>query len=89
MHYFFYFQRTVQPVVQPIQPVAQPQVFTAPITIAAEAPRSIASKPIAITKMVHNAPGMNANNVNTWDYAFESENGIKQSATGEMKLVGK
>ena len=88
MHYFFYFQRTVQPVVQPIQPVAQPQVFTAPVTIAAEAPRSIASKPIAITKMVHNSPGMNANSINTWDYAFESENGIKQSATGEMRLVG-
>merc|ERR1712072_356667 len=66
--------RTVQPVVQPVQPVAQP-VFTAPVTIAAEAPRSIA-KPIAITRMVHNAPGMNANSVNTWDYAFESENGL-------------
>merc|ERR1712072_1102005 len=78
--------RTVQPVVQPVQPVAQP-VFTAPVTIAAEAPRSIA-KPIAITRMVHNAPGMNANSVNTWDYAFESENGIKQSAVGEMRLVG-
>merc|ERR1712018_490115 len=76
--------RTVQPVVQP---VAQP-VFTAPVTIAAEAPRSIASKPIAITKMVHNSPGMDANSINTWDYAFESENGIKQSATGEMRLVG-
>jgi len=76
--------RTVQPVVQP---VAQP-VFTAPVTIAAEAPRSVASKPIAITKMVHNSPGMNANSINTWDYAFESENGIKQSATGEMRLVG-
>ena len=25
---------------------------------------------------------------NSWDYAFEAENGIKQSATGEMKLVG-
>lgn len=75
--------RTVQPV---IQQVAQP-LFTAPVTIAAEAPRSIA-KPIAITRMVHNAPGMNANSINTWDYAFESENGIKQSAIGEMRLVG-
>ena len=75
----------MQPVVQP---VAQPAVFTAPVTIAAEAPRSVASKPIAITKMVHNSPGMNANSINTWDYAFESENGIKQSATGEMRLVG-
>ena len=26
--------------------------------------------------------------LNTWDYAFESENGIKQQAVGEMKTVG-
>lgn len=44
--------------------------------------------PIGITRSVYNAPGMNVNNLNSWDYAFEAENGIKQTATGEMKTVG-
>lgn len=89
----------IQPVVQPQQPqqvevrqqpvaVAQP-VFTAPVTVAAEAPTPVSlAKPVAITRMVHNSPGMSVQSPNSWDYAFEAENGIKQSATGEMKLVG-
>ena len=36
---------------------------------------------------VLNAPGARAGNDN-WDYAFESENGIKQEAVGQVKLVG-
>jgi len=88
-----------QPIVARAQPVVQPQpvvqvrapaqpVFTAPVTVASEAPVAPLAKPVAITRMVHNAPGMHIQAPQTWDYAFEAENGIKQSAQGEMRLVG-
>jgi hypothetical protein len=38
--------------------------------------------------MVYNAPGQNLNNLDSWNYGFEAENGIKQSASGSMKQVG-
>ena len=44
--------------------------------------------PVAITSYVYNAPGQNVNHLNTWDYGFEAENGIKQTASGSMKQVG-
>ena len=44
--------------------------------------------PVAITSYVYNSPGQNVNNLNTWDYGFEAENGIKQTASGSMKQVG-
>jgi hypothetical protein len=88
-----------QPIIARAQPVVQPQpvvqvrapaqpVFTAPVTVASEAPVAPLAKPVAITRMVHNAPGMHIQAPQTWDYAFEAENGIKQSAQGEMRLVG-
>jgi len=64
-------------------PVAAPAPVSAPIPVA----RAIAA-PVAITSYVYNAPGQNANNLNTWDYGFEAENGIKQTASGSMKQVG-
>ena len=84
-----------QPIVARAQPVVQPQpvvqvrapaqpVFTAPVTVASEAPVAPLAKPVAITRMVHNAPGMHIQAPQTWDYAFEAENGIKQSAQGTV-----
>jgi len=64
--------------------VRQP-AYTVPQTIATE--RLNPARPIAITRSVYNAPGARAGNDN-WDYAFESENGIKQEAVGQLKLVG-
>lgn len=55
--------------------------------MASEA-RDPLAKPVAIMSSVYNAPGMNVNSLNTWDYAFEAENGIKQSAVGEMRTIG-
>ena len=53
----------------------------------AQAPIPQAQRPIAITSSFYNAPGQNVNSLNTWDYAFEAENGIKQAAAGEMKQI--
>ena len=51
-------------------------------TVAPEQP------PVAITRSIYNAPGQNINSpLGSWDYAFEADNGIKQSAAGEMKRV--
>jgi len=36
---------------------------------------------------VYNAPGAHPG-VDTWDYAFETENGIKQEAVGEVRNIG-
>jgi hypothetical protein len=81
-------QQPQQQVVQ-VRQEQQPIVFHAPVTVAAtrSVPVSLA-KPIAITRSVYNAPGTNVNSPDTWNYAFETENGIKQSAVGEMKTVG-
>ena len=76
-----------QPIIARAQPVVQPQpvvqvrapaqpVFTAPLTVASEAPVAPLAKPVAITRMVHNAPGMHIQAPQTWDYAFEAENVI-------------
>jgi len=64
-------------------PVAAPAPVSAPLPVA----RAVAA-PVAITSYVYNAPGQNLNNLNTWDYGFEAENGIKQTASGSMKQVG-
>jgi len=44
--------------------------------------------PVAITSSFYNAPGQNLDSLNTWSYGFEADNGISQTATGEMKQVG-
>ena len=49
--------------------------------------RAAAPEPIAIVRSVYNAPGTPGNE-ETFDFDFESANGIKQSAEGEMKTVG-
>lgn len=42
---------------------------------------------MAITRSVYNAPGI-IPGVDAWNYEFETENGIKQAAAGEMKDIG-
>lgn len=82
----------VAPVIpqQPIVDVrAQPVQFApAPIAPARAIPAAAVEKPIAIMSSVYNAPGQNVNSLNSWDYAFVAENGIKQNAVGEMKSIG-
>lgn len=66
-------------------PVAAPAPVSVPIPVA----RTVADPaPVGITSYVYNAPGQNVNQLNTWDYGFEAENGIKQTASGSMKQVG-
>jgi hypothetical protein len=45
------------------------------------------AEPIAIIRSVLNAPDTLHAAVNGWDYSYEAANGIKQEATGNLKLV--
>eukprot|EP00095_Tigriopus_kingsejongensis_P001250 maker-scaffold850_size89018-snap-gene-0.20 protein:Tk01250 transcript:maker-scaffold850_size89018-snap-gene-0.20-mRNA-1 annotation:"endocuticle structural glycoprotein bd-2" len=42
------------------------------------------AEPIAIVRSVYNAPSAESQN---YDFSFETENGIQQEASGEMKLI--
>eukprot|EP00095_Tigriopus_kingsejongensis_P001246 maker-scaffold850_size89018-snap-gene-0.27 protein:Tk01246 transcript:maker-scaffold850_size89018-snap-gene-0.27-mRNA-1 annotation:"larval cuticle protein 8" len=42
------------------------------------------AQPIAIVRSVYNAPSAESQN---YDFSFETENGIQQEASGEMKLI--
>ena len=63
-------------------------LYTVPRTAASQRVAVVAAgPPIAITRSVYNAPGIQPG-VDDWNYAFETENGIKQEAAGEMKNIG-
>ena len=63
-------------------------LYTVPKTAASERVAVVAAgPPIATVRHVYNAPGSQPG-VDDWNYEFETENGIKQSALGEMKDIG-
>ncbi len=61
---------------------AQP-AYTVPRTVANVKSDTVRSKPINIIRSHYNPPA----ETSVFDYSFESENGIKQEATGTMRLV--
>jgi len=71
-------------------PIALPVAVSAPVSAPIPVVRTVAPTiaPVAITSSFYNAPGQNLDNLNTWGYGFEADNGIKQTASGEMKQVG-
>ena len=72
----------------PAAPRQAASLYTVPQTAASERVAIAASgPPVAITRSVYNAPGSQPG-VDAWNYDFEADNGIKQNAEGEMKLVG-
>jgi len=58
--------------------------------VVAAAPRAVVPlvPAVGLTRSVYNAPGTSLDDLDAWNYAFEADNGIKQEAVGEMKLVG-
>ena len=68
-------------------PAPAPSLYTVPKTAASEIVAVRSQPPVAITRSVYNAPGVVPND-QTWNYEFESDNGIKQSAVGEMRSLG-
>ena len=63
-------------------------LYSVPRTAASDRVAVVAAgPPIATIRSVYNAPGI-IPGVNDWNYEFETENGIKQSALGEMKDIG-
>lgn len=82
------------PVPAPVSPIIEvksaptPSLYTVPKTAASERVAVVAAQPpVAITRSVYNAPGSQPGN-DAWNYEFEADNGIKQSAVGEMKDIG-
>ena len=61
---------------------AQP-AYSVPRTVANVKSNTVRSKPINIVRSHYNPPA----ETSVFDYSFESENGIKQEATGTMRLV--
>ena len=57
--------------------------YTVPRTVANVKSNTVRSKPINIIRSHYNPPA----ETSVFDYSFESENGIKQEATGTMRLV--
>ena len=57
--------------------------YASPSSRSAAAP---APEPVAIVRSVYNAPGTPGFET-TYDFDFEAENGIKQSAEGELKTI--
>ena len=68
-------------------PAPAASLYTVPRTAASEVVAVRSQPPVAITRSVYNAPGVVPND-QTWNYEFESDNGIKQSAVGEMRSLG-
>ena len=72
---------------QPSAPVvvairAEP-TYSVPRTVANVKSNIVLAKPIAIVRSTYNPPA----ETSVFDYSFESENGIKQEATGSMRTV--
>ena len=74
------------PVRAPVVPL--PAARTVQLVDVAVPRASALVEPIGITRSVYNAPGTVLDNLDAWNYAFEADNGIKQEAVGEMKVVG-
>ena len=69
------------------EPVPAASLYTVPRTAASEVVAVRSQPQVAITRSVYNAPGTVPGN-NAWNYEFESDNGIKQNAVGEMRSLG-
>lgn len=82
------------PLPVPVSPIIElksaptPSLYTVPKTAASQRVAVVAAQPqVAITRSVYNAPGSQPG-VDDWNYEFEADNGIKQSAVGEMRDIG-
>lgn len=82
----------VEPVIvkAPTNSYIQPAFVKTPVEVAvvkSDVKAAIRSEPIAIIRSVLNAPDTVLAKKDGWDYSYESANGIKQEATGNLRLI--